>query len=718
MRYVNSRGENLMDKLQKQLESYTEKAFSPDGYLVNNGFIYSAEQKDYADGVCQWLCGNKDKPVSLIESETGTGKTLGYLIPLHIYLSLTGKRGIVSTYTIALQSQMINGDLSIAQGFLKKQSLPKVSWSQRLGRTHFVDPDRVELELSILESEMGIMPDKHHQRLLDWSTTQREAGTGLFESWYQLDGKLPEGITEQAICLTPESDPECNDGYIRHKVAATSSQLVITSHAMLFQNLRATGSLLAMSGELPVNVIIADEADHLQTAAESLSHRRIQPARINFLCQNLLANKPGSAVSKRLKNLLTKNDDLTTVLESLGSKNQEKNCLLLKEMTDKDQEKIKTGINELSTAITALDKTKQNSKTYSESQKDKLIYDELDHLKDWFNDYAKTARYDGISWSEHYRRPSVSAIDFMPGRRIRQYLTGNTFPACRVLLTSATLSGGKNREGDSFVDIRSELGIAANEVGIRLKLAPKRFGNMQFVLSSPQIARPFKKDEEDVRFNTTWLQHTSRMICRAAEEGNVLVLAGSFSEVNALFTRLNRTLPENKLHCHLQKNILVDTVNQFKKYGGVLVSPSLWEGFSQRKKTGGQLFTELVITRLPHRPPSAIYASAFIDNYLRQPGRRTVDAKNALFAKLAINAVRKLRQGIGRGIRHKRDKVTVWIADSRFPEPGSHKRCAGHAFVRAISQRFMDNYQQAKIFDNKTGKLKPVPEKTLENIVL
>src|SRR3546814_21093841 len=59
---------------------------------------------------------------------------------------------------------------------------------------------------------------------------------------------------------------------------------------------------------------------------------------------------------------------------------------------------------------------------------------------------------------------------------------------------------------------------------------------------------------------------------------------------------------------------------------------------------------------------------------LRHVLRETMDEKaisNYLFAVGANQMRRKLRQGIGRGIRRPNDSVKLWLLDPRFPLPAT-----------------------------------------------
>ena len=76
------------------------------------------------------------------------------------------------------------------------------------------------------------------------------------------------------------------------------------------------------------------------------------------------------------------------------------------------------------------------------------------------------------------------------------------------------------------------------------------------------------------------------------------------------------------------------------------------------------------------------------------------------------NAARKLRQGIGRGIRKTDDRCAVWILDNRFPRPGQFARGPFAGMPRcALPARFFSDfgdaaYENASIFGT-DGEFRP-----------
>lgn len=74
-----------------------------------SGFVPREQQQTLADAISHSL---SESVPCLAEAGTGVGKTLAYLVPLLLWLSKNdGTTAVISTHTIALQSQLIEKDI-------------------------------------------------------------------------------------------------------------------------------------------------------------------------------------------------------------------------------------------------------------------------------------------------------------------------------------------------------------------------------------------------------------------------------------------------------------------------------------------------------------------------------------------------------------------------------------------------------------------------------
>ena len=61
-----------------------------------------------ASMVAEGAAALEDRHHLLVQAGTGTGKSLGYLVPLLTHCATNGVRGVVSTATLALQRQILS----------------------------------------------------------------------------------------------------------------------------------------------------------------------------------------------------------------------------------------------------------------------------------------------------------------------------------------------------------------------------------------------------------------------------------------------------------------------------------------------------------------------------------------------------------------------------------------------------------------------------------
>ena len=104
------------------LTDYINRVFEENGVLTQMGGRSVSEQHQYAIGIAKSILHNTDEPaLSLLQADTGIGKSFGYLIPLMIHIAITPdfgeKKFIISTYTRQLQKQIFSEDIPFVMLF-------------------------------------------------------------------------------------------------------------------------------------------------------------------------------------------------------------------------------------------------------------------------------------------------------------------------------------------------------------------------------------------------------------------------------------------------------------------------------------------------------------------------------------------------------------------------------------------------------------------------
>ena len=221
------------------------------------------------------------------------------------------------------------------------------------------------------------------------------------------------------------------------------------------------------------------------------------------------------------------------------------------------------------------------------------------------------------------------------------------------------------------------------------------FGAMTFALADRNVSPPFIEDRtRDPAFD----DYAAHVVRRAMTEGGrVPVLVPSFADVEAMAMRIPDVIAHRrgeKLAAHL------DTLKASRN--GVLATPAAWAGTDMPGLLG-----HVVIVRIPFPPPNAGRAE-LLRRLLRAKGYDDMNAKGILFAHDRRDAIRRLAQGLGRGIRTPDDRVKVWIADPRFPLPDTRTlnprlllsqglAARNRDLSGAIPRRFTQSYESAEI---------------------
>lgn len=274
-----------------------------------------------------------------------------------------------------------------------------------------------------------------------------------------------------------------------------------------------------------------------------------------------------------------------------------------------------------------------------------------------------------------------------PGR-----VLSRTYDGRKTLFVGATLALGS----DGFEPFLRSVGAHrfAGVSGPRAE--PENFGSIAFLLADRTVPPPFG---EDGKREPAFDDYAAGMVrAAAAEGGRVLVLAPSFADVEETVRRV----PE--AFAHRRGDSLSACLHRFRSNpNGVLVTPAAWAGTDLPG-----LLDHVVILRVPFPPPEAA-RTELLGRLLRSRGYGGANAEDILRRANYREALRRLAQGFGRGVRAPDDRVKVWVADPRFPLPDTlvlnprlltgQGRAERHRELKhAIPPRFEEAWGEAEIF--------------------
>ena len=216
----------------------------------------------------------------LVQAGTGTGKSLGYLVPVMVHVLDAGERAVVSTATLALQRQVVTRDAPLAAGAVEAVTglRPGVAllkgWQNYLCRHRlqggYPDDDAGALFSAGEAAAAGRVGEASRRstgeqvvRLREWA---EQTATGDRDDLVPgvSDRAWAQVSVTRAECLGPTCPlrEECFPELAR--AAAAEADVVVTNHAML--GIAAAGN----TGVLPEHrVLVVDEAHELADRVRS-----------------------------------------------------------------------------------------------------------------------------------------------------------------------------------------------------------------------------------------------------------------------------------------------------------------------------------------------------------------------------------------------------------------------------------------------------------------
>lgn len=662
----------------------------------------SRVQIEYANHVrasleCSMKNGGGD---TMIEAETGVGKTLGYLIPAAIKAVENDGRVIVSTYTKSLQRQVMEDAARMLVG-VQRVSGRALRVARLVGKSNFFDLARVRRIKQIAEADKA--PEATidlWDGLIDW--IESEGSTGEIQDYIDEYGGLPGDIQPTMVCLDSTSPDESKVKYAEHVAAAAGADILITNHALLcLASMRGVNLLHRDSDSRPLVAVIIDEADRLPDAARSLVADQAPMVQILRVAEKLsekkvLSDHNAKAVCKAAEEMLA----AAIGLESHYAKRE---AILLDDLLPLDRKTLEDSARNFAGAIEQcngeLKKANENPDTHD------LVSDLIryrDTLKTALLDERTTSTTGVIQYSPSRRYPSVALARLYPARVVGWMLdylrnggVGEEKDArepfgTALVLTSATLSGPSASSGDRFWEMKIQFGIfdRENQCGhLHAAFSPKRFGDIKrVILPDPSVPKPFKgiSEEDTVEISEEWMDYTANMLAEAQKEGgHVLALTGSYLVASKLKMKLD-ALGVRVVQKFRSEHLDGAIKRLLSEEKGVFLTPGGWEGLNARGY--GFSWQAVVICQIPLSRTDSAHKAALVD-YLVRKGKAHAEAESIVYGETMSAAFRKMKQGIGRGIRAATDSFTLWIADPRMPVFGSVVE-SNEPTPRAVNRQF------------------------------
>ncbi|WP_229683042.1 ATP-dependent DNA helicase DinG [Virgibacillus oceani] len=622
------------------------------------------------------------KSHALIEAETGTGKSLAYLIPAVYEAVNSGKRIIISTYTTQLQTQLLDEEIPLIQElvpFSFKIALLK-------GKQHYISLEKFERELSSWEADnYDIALTK--AMIIVWLT---ETETGdideiqLPSSGYLFFKRIS---TDSEEYTDPTSPWFSRSFYQKARKRAQQADIVITNHALLCTDMFNGYQFLP-----PYEKIIIDEAHHFEEIASKHYGLKLDYASINYILNQIGLAADGNWLGKLLvKYAINKEETLMDKWDEIFglTKHEIDDLFRMIFQYVVDQQKFKKSFSDIGRIQYRFENEKEppgNWRIITEMAarltyylrdllhmltqlKDHLtkqdLFDKNDidevqatiHSVKLFSDTIEklfiSEKNNDVKWIEIEAYGAKNAVHlYSEPIEIASFLTNDFFNKKQsVILTSATLTM-KN----SFTFIQNRLGLHSENTFTKKINSPFSY------LDQVQLLIP--DDFPDIKHGDldSFIYSTCEAIMSLAEitNGRMLVLFTSYDMLKRAHSILKEAIDSTKFVL-IAQGISSGSRSRLKKnfvnfdQSILLGTSSFWEGVD----IPGEDLSCLVIARLPFQPPNhPVYEAK--SSRLKEKG------KNAFMELSLPNAVIRFKQGFGRLIRSANDRGIVFVCDARI----------------------------------------------------
>lgn len=641
------------------------------------GFEHRPQQVEMLQTVAEAF--NSGRHV-LVEAGTGTGKSLGYLIPAAYWAIDNERRVVISTNTINLQDQLIDKDIPALQKALHLDLRSAI----RKGRSNYIC---TRLFQQMRRTGPGNADEMAlYARILLWLPHSQTGDVGEIalrtpgerQAWSKINSENPTCTPDQCAA------ENCPLHIARRR--SEMAHLVVVNHSLLLADLRSEGKVLPDFQDL-----IIDEAHHLEAAVtDGLSFRadrrsleaileevtRPRAGLVANAQQRIAAVAPREtgtevdAIAERMRGdaqLATlRTEEFFTTLDFFLRGQQRERSQFATQIritpavrTQPDYHLIEESWADLTKLYTVLVKG---------FQKLDQIVAELSHVVDIEgSDELRAALVSNgrlleeakvnldalvlspdsamIYWVEQFKDfISLHAAPLHVGPLVEAHIFQSKET---VVLTSATLrTAGHGRAESTFDYVRDRLHAhEADELAVGSPFDYKNSTLLYLVTDIPEPNQPgYQKMLEQAIIDTA-----------VTLGGRTLVLFTANNHLSQTATAIESKLAAQKITTLAQNQgaSRQQLLEQFRREGNravLLGTRSFWEGVD----IPGSALTALIIAKLPFDVPTDPIFAARSETY-----------ESPFFEYSIPEAVLRFRQGFGRLIRRGSDEGVVLVLDKR-----------------------------------------------------
>src|SRR5947209_9866183 len=649
----------LKNNLGTEFVERIRSIFGADGLLSKaKNFEFRPQQQEMAVAVARAL--EEDRHL-VVEAGTGVGKSLAYLVPSILFALEQHKKATISTHTIHLQEQLLNKDIPI----LKKVLPVEFDAALMKGRQNYLCPRRLERALQN-SRELFTGPETNElQRIAEWAGKTRDGS--LSDLSIEPDPKVWAQVCSEAhICTQKTCGQNSRCFYQQARKRLLAADLIVLNHTLLFMLLGSPEEQSAReSGFLfPNDFIIFDEAHTLEQIASKhigigvsqyglrSSIQRLYNARTRKGLFTVMRDAEGVRLAADLI------DEVERFFDAVESKSDFRKGREFRVRTiDLVPDTITGRLVALQARIAEVVKRADDEIVKAELQEfGRRVRDARDGIAIFLEQAAPQHVYwvERTGKTAQFLSLNAAPVDLAPHLRRMIFRENAT-----CVMTSATLAVGR----PDLAYFRERIGGDDAEP---LQLgSPFNFEKQMKLFVVRKMPDP--RDAGYTKQLEHWIGHFVEKT-----DGAAFVLFTSYRDMQQVAGEMQKFFAERKM------NLLVQgggaprgkLLEQFKTTPRSVLfgTDSFWSGVD----VPGDALSNVIITRLPFAVPDY----PLIEAKLELVEERGGDA----FTEYSLpEAILKLRQGVGRLIRTKSDRVIIVILDNRIVT-----KPYGRAFLAAL----------------------------------